>query len=179
MNITPQIRRVDLSSHFDERQTLFCLENLRPMQALHRFTSMERSLRAKGTFENFAEVMHEYFEKDHAEQVPSEELDNPHGEVNYVPLYTVHKEDSTTTQLRIVFDASAKTTSGTSLNDHLLVGPAVHPPSIDILLRFRKFRVPSTTDVSCMYQAVKLADNQKDLHRSSWRENPRQPCHHY
>ena len=52
-------------------------------QALRRMRSLERSLRAKGSFERFAEVMHEYFEKDHAEQVPPKEMDKPRGEVYY------------------------------------------------------------------------------------------------
>ena len=125
------------------------------------------------------EVIHEYLEKNYAEQVPLEELDSPHGEVYYLPKHAVHKEDSTTSKLRIVFDASEKTTSGTSLNDHLLVGPTVHPPLIDILLRFRKFRVPLTTDVRRMYRAVKLADDQKGLHLFLWRENPRPLCQHF
>ena len=89
-------------------------------------------MRAKGTFENFAEVMHEYFEKGHAEQVPLEESDSPHGEEYYLPMHAVHKEDSTTSKLCIVFDASVKMTLGTSLNDHLLVGPTVHTPLVDI-----------------------------------------------
>ena len=113
---------------------------------------------------NFREVMHEYFKKGHAEQVPLEKLDNPRKEIYYLPIHTVHEEDSTTSKLRIVFDVSAKTTSGTSFNDHLLVGPTVHPPLIDILLRFWRFTVPLTTDMSRMYGDVKLADDQKDLH---------------
>ena len=90
-------------------------------------------------------------------------------------MHAAHKEDSTTSKLRIVFDASAKTTPGTSLNDHLVVGPTVYPALVDILLRFRKFRKPLTTDVSRLYRAIKLADDQKDLHRFVCRENPRQP----
>ena len=123
--------------------------------------------------------MHEYFQKGHAEQIPLEEVDSPHGEVYYLPMHAVHKEDSTASKLRIVFDASAKTLSGTSLNDHLLVGPTVHPPLVDVLLRFRTFSIPLTTDVSRMYRAVKLADDQKDLHRFVWREDPKQSFQHY
>ena len=50
---------------------------------------------------------------------------------------------------------------------------------IDVLLRFRKFKVPLTTDVSRMYRAVRLADDQKDLHRFLWRETPTQPLGHH
>ena len=75
-------------------------------------------------------------------------------------MHAVHKDDSTTSKLRIVFDASASTTSGTSLNDHLLVGPTVHPPLIDALLKFRRYKVALTTNVSRMYRAVRLPDNQ-------------------
>ena len=148
-------------------------------QAIRRFKSMERSLRTKGNFGNFSEVMHEYFQKGHAERVPLEELDSTPGKVYYLPMHAVYKQDSTTSKLRIVFDASAKTSSGTSLNDHLLVGPTVHPPLVDVLLRFRKFSVPLTTDVSRMYRAVRLADDQKDLHRFLWREDPKQSFQHY
>ena len=112
---------------------------------------MEQSLRAKGTFKNYAEVMQEYCEKDQAEQIPLAELDSPHEDVYYLPMHAVHKEDTTTSKLREVFDASAKMTLGTSLNDQMLVRPTVHPPLIDILLRFQKFRVPLTTGVSHKY----------------------------
>ena len=68
--------------HFDEDHTrdkegrfivlLLRKANVPPLgesktQELRRFKSLERSLRAKGTFKNFAEVMHEYLEKGHAE----------------------------------------------------------------------------------------------------------------
>ena len=51
---------------------------------------------------------------------------------------------------------SAKSASRISLNDMLLVGPTVHPPLMDVLLRFRMHRVALTTNVSKMYRAVEL-----------------------
>ena len=113
------------------------------------------------------------------EQVPLEELDSPHRVVYYLPVHAVYKEDSTTSKLRIMFDASAKTSSGTSLNNHLLIGPTVHPPLVDVLLRFRKFDIPLTTEVSHVYQAVKLAGDQKHLHWFLWREDPKQSFQHH
>ncbi len=55
-----------------------------------------------------------------------------------------------------MFDASAKSASGVSLNDILLVGPTVHSTLIDILLRFRFHRVALTADISKMYRAIEL-----------------------
>lgn len=54
----------------------------------------------------------------------------------YKPHHCVIKQDSTTTKLRVVFDASSKTTSGVSLNDALMIGPVLQQESTSILLRF-------------------------------------------
>uniref|UniRef100_A0A1X7VTJ9 Uncharacterized protein n=1 Tax=Amphimedon queenslandica TaxID=400682 RepID=A0A1X7VTJ9_AMPQE len=81
-------------------------------------------------------------------------------------------ESSTTTKMRPVFDASAKSETGISLNDTLFVGPTVHPTLVDVLLRFRLHRIALTTDVTKMYRAIQLADIDKDLHRYVWHSNP-------
>ena len=80
-------------------------------------------------------------------------------------MHAVYKSSSTTTKIRAVFDASAKSSSGVSLNDTLLVGPTVHPPLIDVILRFRSHRIALTADVSKMYRAIELAKPDRDLHR--------------
>ena len=72
----------------------------------------------------------------HAELVPQEDLEKPPSHVFYLPMYVVRKESSTTTKLRAVFGVSARTLTGTSLNNILLVGPTVHPPLVDVLIRF-------------------------------------------
>ncbi len=64
-------------------------------------------------------------------------LEKPSSEVFYLPVHMVRKESSTTAKLHAVFDVSAKTTTGASLHDTLLVIPTVHPPLVDVLLRFR------------------------------------------
>ena len=89
-------------------------------------------------------------------------------------MHAVRKESiaSTTTKIRAVFDASAKSSTGTSLNDTLLVGPTIHASLIDVLLRFRLYRVALTADVSRMYRAVVLCESDRDFHRFVWRQNP-------
>ena len=73
--------------------------------------------------------------------------------------------------MRVVFDASPKTSTGTSLNEQFMIGPTVHSPMVDVLLRFRQFKIALATDVSRMYRAVLLPESQRDLHRFVWRND--------
>ena len=148
-------------------------------QAVRRFLSLERSLHLKGQFNDFDAVMKEYFEMGHAELVPAIDLERQTCEVFYLPMHAVRKESSTTTKLRAVFDVSAKSSTGVSLNDTLSVGPTVHPPLVDVLLRFRLHRVALTTDVSKMYRAIELVEPDRDLHRFVWRSIPSEPLWNY
>ena len=148
-------------------------------QAVRRFNSLERSLYAKGQFQTFATVMNEYFELEHAEPLPPADLEKPTNEIFYLLMHAVRKEHSTTTKVRVVFDASAKSSSGTSVNDILLVGPTIHPPLIDVLLRFRSHRVALTADVSKMYRAIELIPSDRDLHRFVWRNSVKDPLRDY
>ena len=137
--------------------------------------TLEKSLRSKGEFTEFDKVIQEYFEMGHAEQVPTIDLNKPADQVFYLPMHAVKKDSSTTTKLRVVFDASAKSSTGISLNDILLVGPTIHSTLVDVLLRFRLYRVALTADVSKMYRAVLLCESDKDLHRFVWRQSPEEP----
>ena len=148
-------------------------------QAVRRFLSLEHSLHCKGQFADFNAVMQEYFDLKHAENVPLADLNKPPENVFYLPMHAVRKESSTTTKIRAVFDASAKSSTGTSLNDTLLVGPTIHPPFVDVLLRFRLHRVALTADVSRMYCAVMLTESDRDFHRFVWRQNPNEPLQDY
>ena len=143
-------------------------------QAVQRFLSLERSLSAKGEFEAFDMVMQEYFNMKHAKPVPKADLDKPQHCVFYLPMHAVKKESSTTTKIRAVFDASAKSSTNVSLNDLLLVGPTIHSPLINVLLRFRLHRIALTADVSKMYRAVDLIKEDRDLHRFVWRNDQSQ-----
>ena len=98
-----------------------------------------------------------------------------HQEHYYLPMHGVTKASSTTTKLRVVFDASAKTTNQLSLNDLLHAGPTLHPTLEHILLQFRTHSIAVTADISKMYRAVHLHPQDRDLHRFLWREDPSLP----
>lgn len=146
--------------------------------ALRRFLSLERRLQRFDQFQDYSRVMDEYFTLGHAERVPDADLNKPAEDSFYLAHHAVYKE-SASTPLCVVFDGSMKTTSGVSLNDQLLVGPTVHRPLNDVLIRFRKHPYVLTTDVSKMYRAVTLTPEHRDFHRFLWRDKDTDPVVDY
>lgn len=82
------------------------------------------------------------------------------------------KETSITIKLRVVFDASTKTTSGISLNDALMVGPVMQQNLFSILLRFRSFKYAVVADITKMYRQILLDTKQTALQHIVWRNTP-------
>ena len=76
-------------------------------------------------------------------------------------------------------DASAKPSSGVSLNDTLVVGPTVHSPPIDVLICFLFHRIALSADISKMYRAIELVPADRDLHRFVWRKDLNEPLKDY
>ena len=58
-------------------------------QAVRRFLSLERSLHSKNQFKDFSDVIEEYFEMDHAEPVPADDVHKPSHQVFYLPMHAV------------------------------------------------------------------------------------------
>ena len=137
-------------------------------QALNRAKANERSLIKKGKLPQFQAVMQEYVDLGHTQPVVE---DHPPSQVYFMPIHAVFKDSSTTTKVRAVFDASARTTNKKSLNDLLAVGPTLHPTIDQILLRFRGYAVALTSDITKMYREVLLHPDDRPLHRFVWRKN--------
>lgn len=84
-----------------------------------------------------------------------------------LPMHGVVKQSNATTKLRVMFDASAKTSTGYSLNDLLLPGPNFYSLLIDVLTQFQRYSVGMSADISKMFQEVGL-HKERDLHRYVW-----------
>ena len=142
-------------------------------QALSRYISNERSILRRGVWKDFQAVVQTYMDLGHAEPVPQGECEPAC--VYYLPMHSVVKHSSTSTKLRVVFDGSALSTSGTSLNQSLLVGPTLYPSLVSIMLKFRTYPIAITADISKMYREVELAVKDRDVHRFLWRSTPEGP----
>lgn len=90
----------------------------------------------------------------------------------YLPHHPVLKPTSSSTKLRVVFDASIKSSSGLSLNNILLIGPTVQDDLFAIISRFRLHKYVMTADVTKMYRQILVDDAQTDLQRILWRKQP-------
>lgn len=118
--------------------------------------------------------MNEYIKLNHMTKIKQE------NDVGYfIPHHGVIKEDTTTTKLRVVFDASAKTTSGYSFNDLQIVDPVIQPNLFDTLIRFRKYKYVVCADMEKMYRMCLVNEQQRNLQQIVWRENPNQPLDIY
>lgn len=108
-------------------------------------------------------VLEEYLALNHMELV----TDNPTKQY-FLPHHAVVKETSTTTKLRVVFDASAKTSTGYSLNDCLCVGPVIQPELFDLLVRWRRFEFAMSADIEKMYRMMYVNRKHADFQTILW-----------
>ena len=144
--------------------------------AVRRFQQNEKSLARKDKLKAFNQVLHEYVQLNHAEPVPSQDMDKSPPHIYYLPIHGVFKDTSTTTKIRAVFDASAKSSTGVSLNDTILARPNLYPLLTDILHQFRRHSIGFSSDISKMFREILLHDDERDLHRFLLRNSSGDIC---
>ncbi len=144
-------------------------------RAMFMLKRVERNMDAK-TKEMYIEFMREYEALGHMKRVNSTSVaTNPY----YIPHRAVIRPGSVTTKLRVVFNASAKTVGGPSLNDVLMIGPKVQADLFDILVRFRVHQVAFIADIEKMYRQVSVAKEDWQYQRILWREKPSEEVREY
>ena len=89
------------------------------------------------------------------------------GEHTYLPHRCVIREDKDTTNVRVVYDGSAKN-KGPSLNECLYAGPSLNPLLFEVLLRFRVFNIGLSADIESAYLQVSIAPEDRDYSRFLW-----------
>ncbi|XP_043604824.1 uncharacterized protein LOC122577568 [Bombus pyrosoma] len=95
--------------------------------------------------------------------------DNADDSGYYLPHHGVIKASSETTKLRVVFDGSATTSTGVSLNDALYTGPKLQEELVDILLRFRLYQYVLTGDIEKMYRQFLVRPEDRRYQKIVWR----------
>ncbi|XP_011883900.1 PREDICTED: uncharacterized protein LOC105571043 [Vollenhovia emeryi] len=97
-----------------------------------------RRLKARSEHKKeYSEFLQKYLTLGHMQN--ADHLTSPNAQCVFIPHHHVIREDSATTHLRVVFNASSPTTNGSSLNDHL-AGPKLQNDLPSIILKWRLFQ---------------------------------------
>lgn len=141
--------------------------------ALQRFYAIERKLIKNADMkQQYINFMREYEQLGHVEEVSLNNIKGPHF---FLPHHAVLKPESTTTKLRVVFDASAKTSTNVSLNDILATGPTIQDDVFTTLIRFRLTRYAFTADIEKMYRQIWMHKDDRKYQLIWWREDQSKP----
>ncbi|XP_073820296.1 uncharacterized protein [Musca autumnalis] len=136
--------------------------------ARRRFLSLERRLERDQTLKSmYEEFMQEYVSLGHM-SLYTKSLNSSH---YIIPHHCVLKPHSSTTKLRVVFDASACSSSNHSLNDILMVGPTIQQDLITTLFSFRLHKYALTADISKMYRQFRIDGQDRRFQLVLWRTN--------
>ena len=135
------------------------------LQALERLHSLfKRFNKNPDLYHKYNAVIQEYIQLNHMSETKVI-AENGY----YLPHHAVIKESSATTKLRVVFDASAKTSNGYSLNDNLAVGPTIQDDIFSHLLRFRTHKYVLSADIEKMYRQVLVREEDRKYQQILWK----------
>ncbi|XP_062713603.1 uncharacterized protein LOC134290470 [Aedes albopictus] len=138
--------------------------------AFRRLQGIERRLlREPRLREQYEQFMVEYLSLGHMRRV--DVASDQETSRCYLPHHPVVKESSTTTKVRVVFDASCKTSTGVSLNDVLLVGPVIQDDLRAIILRSRTKQILMVADVEKMFRQIRIDQKDLPLQNILWRKD--------
>ena len=106
------------------------------------------------------------------EEVQSSLKNSKTTKVHYLSHHEVVREDALTTKVKAVMDGSAKgNAEAPSLNECLYTGTSLTPNILDILLRFRWFKVPIVSDIDKTVHMIRVNERDRDSLRFLWSDD--------
>jgi hypothetical protein len=143
-------------------------------QAFARLMQLERKFAKDKQLEaNYRQFMEDYENQGHMVIAENQ------GDGYYLPHHPVRKEDSTTTKIRAVFDASSKSSSAVSLNDIMHTGPKLQQDLTNILLRWRSNKVAYSADLEKMFRQIRMAEEDQKYQKILWRKDTKDHIQEY
>ncbi|XP_037515323.1 uncharacterized protein LOC119391742 [Rhipicephalus sanguineus] len=137
--------------------------------AINRLHKLVKRLSQHGGLtEKYDTTIRQYLQMGHAEAVPDRNADNT---VYYMPHREVVREDSLTTKLRVVFDASSHVKGYMSLSDCLDKGTNLNPDLLQVFLRFRCYPIAINADIEKAFLQIEIQEPDRDAFRFLWFEN--------
>ena len=132
-----------------------------------RLEHLVRKLKKNESYEDYNNIIQEQLQQGIVEPAPGQ----PSGNEFYIPHKAVVKKGAESTQLRIVYDASAReNNSAPSLNDCLHPGPALQNQLWGILVKSRFHPVLLTGDLKKAFLQIRIKQEERDALRFHWQE---------
>ena len=147
--------------------------------ALAQYRRMEATLSKTPELEaQYSAVLQEYEDLHHMEEVPGEEKGDRVFNF-FLPHHAVVKPESTSTKVRVVFNASKKSKSGFALNDVLHTGPTLQADIIQIITNWRFYEYVFTGDIQKMYRQIWVHENDRPYQQIVFRPDKNGPVKNY
>lgn len=145
-------------------------------RAIAQFYQLEKKLNKNYELsEGYKSFIHEYIDLGHMHRTSRDSNRTP----VYLPHHCVLRADSTTTKLRVVFNASSPTSSGHSLNDLMYSGPNLQQDLLTLILKWRQYEVAFTADIEKMFRQILVHKEDQSLQRIIWRDDTKQTLQEY
>ena len=128
----------------------------------------ERLAKGEMILKQYDEIIQDQLEHGIIEEVKS---DGVVGNVTYLPYKEVIKNQSPTTKVRIVYNASARHRNQVSLNDILYTDPCLNPKLYRFLLQFRLYPAAITADIEKAYIQINIKEEHTDCLTFLWFTN--------
>ncbi|XP_064467442.1 uncharacterized protein LOC135378355 [Ornithodoros turicata] len=137
--------------------------------AERRLRSLVKRLHKEKKLEEYDRAIQKYMSDGIAEQVRGKKTSD---RLYYMPHRAVVREGSTSTRVRVVFDAPSHAAGCCSLNDCLETGPKINCDLLSTLLRFRLNNVALVADIEKAFLQVAVRGEDRDALRFLWFEQP-------
>ncbi|XP_046807521.1 uncharacterized protein LOC124420038 [Lucilia cuprina] len=154
-----------------------CLGKSRNSALAQFFRNESRLLRDPSLKSEYDRVVQEYEDLNHMSKVCDESLNE--SLTYYLPHHAVIKPESTTTKVRVVFNASSPSSNGLSLNDILYPGPILQSDLPLLILKWRFFRFVFNADIQKMYRQILVEPKHTPFQRILFRKNPNSSVQDY
>lgn len=144
-------------------------------KAVAQFLQLERKMKNnQWLHEKYTQFINEYIDLGHMRPI-----NITVGPNFYLPHHGVIKLDSSTTALRVVFNGSSSTSSGSSLNDLMEAGPNLQHDLQTLILKWRKYKYVITADIEKMFRQIWVRKEDQPLQSIVWRNSPSEPIKEY
>lgn len=132
----------------------------------------QRMQRDEKLKEAYVRFMDEYLQTGHMRQLTQEELKDKSLTVNYIPHHGIWQRGDTGPKLRVVFNASWPTSSGSSLNDVLYAGLKLQNNLATVITRWRRHKFVYCADIKMMFRQILIKPVDTHLQRIIWSQTP-------